>query len=70
MESTDLSSGLVDSALLDANLIDSTVVFSDKPKLSVSKTHQLNTTFTPSPPAVDASLKKVRWLLVFVPTDF
>ncbi|XP_034239687.1 uncharacterized protein LOC117644384 isoform X2 [Thrips palmi] len=51
LESTDFSTSLIDSALLDANLMD-TIIVNTKPKLSGPKMHQLNRTFTPSPPPV------------------
>ncbi|KAK3917244.1 Ferredoxin-thioredoxin reductase, variable chain [Frankliniella fusca] len=51
LESTDITTSLIESALMDANLMDS-VVIKSKSKLATSRIHQMNRTFTPSPPTV------------------
>lgn len=52
LESTEFSTSLIDSALLDANLMD-TIIVNTKPKISAPKLqHQINRTFTPSPPSI------------------
>lgn len=57
LESADFTTSLIDSALMDPNLMDA-VLINSKPKLSTSRIHQLNRTFTPSPPTVDHLSRK------------
>lgn len=58
LESTDFSTSLIDSTLLDANLMD-TVILTNKSKPTAPKIHQLNRTFTPSPPTINKSIDSV-----------
>lgn len=57
LESADFSTSLIDSTLMDANLMETVVIY-PKPKSSVPRMHQLNRTFTPSPPPSEMPTRK------------